>query len=289
VSAAPVRALPAPVRAFDLQGHRGARGLWPENTLAAFAGAIGLGVDTLELDCGMTRDGVVVVLHDRRVPATLCPGSGTRAGRLVSSLTLEEVRSLGCGGRGGPAGRARVPTLAEVYALAAGTGVRLAVELKLDPRLPGDTAGPERFVGAVLAVAAGAGMLDRTALQSFDWRVLVMARRLAPAVRRVALAERPTIHPGTPWTAGLSVPADVWRGPLAELALELGAHVLAPEHTTAGEELVAAAHAVGLPIVPWTVNDPADMAALLERGVDGLITDRPDLALDVLGRRALAA
>ncbi len=154
---------------FDLQGHRGARGLAPENTLVAFARALSLGVTTLELDLAVTKDGVVVVSHDPLLNPDVTRGRDgqwiLRHGPPFHSLTFDEVRELDVGRlRPGSAYAmlfpdqvaaegARIPTLAEVYALAKkarNETVRFNIETKLDPSKPDETPGPEPFVDAVL-------------------------------------------------------------------------------------------------------------------------------------------
>src|SRR5262245_9243123 len=155
-------------QAFDLQGHRGARGLAPENTLPAFAAALTLGVDTLELDCGVTRDGVVVVYHDRTLnpDITRAPDGQwlEKRGPAVRSLDFAELQRYDVGRlRPGseyakpfpgqrPADGARVPKLADVFALAAKSGnhtVRFNIETKLSPQAPEETLPPAEFARAL--------------------------------------------------------------------------------------------------------------------------------------------
>ena len=201
---------------FDLQGHRGARGLRPENTLAAFGKALQIGVTTLELDTGVTRDGVVVVSHERRISTLECLDTGANryVGQLVKDLTLAQIKTLDCGTRTPPnpatdpfvgtqesVPGTKMPTLGEVFELADRYGadhVQFNIETKLDPTLPGDTVDPVAFVRAVTGVIAEHGKVQRSLLQSFDWRTLVESKRVLPSLRTVALAQLPTIYPGTP-------------------------------------------------------------------------------------------
>ncbi|WP_254716677.1 glycerophosphodiester phosphodiesterase family protein [Actinomadura sp. WMMB 499] len=175
-------------RTVELHGHRGARGLLPENTLPGFAHALDLGVDAVELDVGLSADGVVVLGHDQVLsPVTLTdtgpahPGDPAfpYVGKAVRDLTLAQLRTLDAGVRrpgdafavtqravpGTP-----IPTLAEVCALVAPSGADLAVELKTDPSWP--DAEVARFVAAVADVLHGAGLAARSRLLAFDWRVL---------------------------------------------------------------------------------------------------------------------
>ncbi|MFN0093075.1 MAG: glycerophosphodiester phosphodiesterase family protein [Acidimicrobiales bacterium] len=309
--------------AFTLEGHRGARGLRPENTLAAFGAALQVGVTTLELDTGVTKDGVVVVSHERRLSSLECRDTGPlfpgdplypyvgrtdrlSDGKLIRELTLAQIKTLDCGARHPlPADRAAdpflptieavpgasMPTLAEVFELAEryGAAVQFDIETKIDPTAPGDTVDPETFAATVVEVIERYGMTERSMLQSFDWRTLRSAQRLAPGLRLVALAQAPTIFPGTPWTAGLEVRSPApFDEEVATLAREVGAWAISVRYPDLTDSLIEAARRYGMAVVAWTVNDPADMARLIERGVDGLITDYPDRARVVMAAHGLA-
>ena len=292
--------------AFDLQGHRGARGLAPENTLAAFRLAAGLGVTTLETDLAITRDDVVVLSHEPRLNPDLTRGPDGQwiaaPGPTIRSLTLAELKRYDIG-RLNPAGKyatqfaqqapadgERYPTLAELYA-AAPRDVRFNIETKIDPTRPGETVDPARFTGLVVDAVRKAGMERRTTIQSFDWRTLVEARRIAPEIATVCLTiETPntnTVGPRpSPWLAGLDVSPG---GSIQQLAKAAGCTAWSPFWRNVDAGNVKEAQALGLKVVPWTVNDPAEMARLIDLGVDGLITDYPDRALPVLAAKGLKA
>lgn len=302
--------LAGPRRAFDLQGHRGARGLAPENTLVSFARALSIGVTTLELDLAVTRDDVVVVSHDPLVNPDItrtADGEWFDAhGPPFHTLTFAEVRRLDVGrlrpGRAyaaqfpdqAPADGTRIPRLAEVYALAKRAGnerMRFNVETKINPRKPGETLAPEPFVDLVLAVVREAGAGSRTTIQSFDWRTLRYAQRVAPDVLTVYLTEQAgndTIEAGrpgaSPWLGGLDVDD---FGSVPKLVKAAGGSLWSPLFRDLTRESLAEAHALGLRVVPWTVNGPDDMEALIRLGVDGLITDRPDLGRRVMEKMGL--
>lgn len=293
--------LTAPAVAVELQGHRGARGLLPENTLQGFAHALGLGVDTLELDCAVTADGVVVVAHDRRLHPAITRGPDGRwlegETPAILDLTLSALAQFDVG-RIDPASRyarrfpdqtphdgARIPTLAEVFDLvrrAGGDDVRFNIETKLNPDKPEETVSPEAFAAAVVAEIRKAGLLRRASLQSFDWRTLQAAQALEPELATVYLsAERRwlnNIRRGqagpSPWTAGLDI--DDFDGSLPAMIKAAGGAVWSPYHRDLTDEALKDAQARGLRVVVWTVNAPDDMRALIARGVDGLISDYPD-------------
>ena len=293
--------------ALEIQGHRGARGLLPENTIPAFERAIELGVDVLELDLGVTRDGVPVVHHDRALdPDRTRDAAGAwlaPPGPFLNTLNLAELSEFDVG-RAAPGSRiaqrfpdqdpcdgTRIPTLAEVLALGrrpgAGT-LRFNIETKVTPLAPEDTVRPEGFARSVVTVLRAEGMLARTALQSFDWRVLQEARKLAPELSTVCLtAEQSWIdnilrgRPGpSPWTAGLDI--DAFGGSVPRLVEAAGCAVWSPYYREVTEAALTEAHALGLRVVVWTVNEIDAMLALAQLGVDGIITDYPNRAIDSL-------
>jgi len=302
-----------PGTTFDLQGHRGARGLRPENTLAGFSYALGLGVTTLELDCGVTADGVVVVSHDRVLNPDHTRDAGGKfldaAGPSLRTLTYAQLQQYDVGRlRPGSAYAAafpeqqavdgeRIPRLADVFALVRKSGsgkVRFNVETKIDPTLPGQTATPEEFAIALIDVIREAGMASRTTIQSFDWRTLVLVRKRAPEIGIVALTDQQpdedTMEVGKPgasiWLGGFDV--DDYGGSVPRTVQALGAKVWSPHAKDLSAALVAEAHALGLAVIPWTVNDPGEMAQAIALGIDGLITDYPDRLRALLESEGIA-
>jgi len=314
--AAPVTAAIAEgsrVTTFDLQGHRGARGLKPENTLAGFAYALDLGVSTLELDCAVTRDGIVVVSHDPVLNPDYTRDEKGRfldaAGPTIVTLELAELQLYDVGRlRPGTAYAARfpdqqavdgerIPRLADVFALARSRGdveVRFNVETKVSPDRPDLTAAPEAFANAVVDAVRDAGMESRTTIQSFDWRTLSIVRRIAPEIATVALTDQQpgddTIQAGrpgpSPWLGGLDV--DDFGGSVPKLVHASGARVWSPNYRDLDARLVQEARGLGLAVVPWTVNEPREMQRVFDLGVDGMISDRPDRLRSELEARRIA-
>lgn len=296
--------------ALELQAHRGGRGLWPENTLAAFDGALRWGVDTLELDVGLTADDVVVVSHDTALNAAHTRDAEgawlTEDGPSIRSMTLAQLQRHDVGrirpgtayARQFPDQAARdgerVPTLAAVFALVAARGadrVRFNIETKIDPTRPDATAAPEALVRALLAEIERAGLARRVTLQSFDWRTLALAGERMPMLPRAYLTSARGNLRDRRWTAGLeaadfaSTPALVKAA--AGAAADSGAVTWSPAAGDVTAADVREAHALGLGVVPWTVNDRARMNRLIDLGVDGLITDRPDVLREVMRERGL--
>lgn len=294
--------------AFDLQGHRGARGLAPENTLPAFERALDLGVTTLELDVGVTADGVVVVAHDPYLNPLITRDAsgqwlpGTR-GPLIGSLTLAALQAHDVGriqpgtsyartfdaqqGRDG----VRIPTLAQVFGLVearrAGQ-VRFNIETKIHPGQPDDTVPAEAMVQALLKVVRDAGMVQRVAIQSFDWRTLQLVQQLEPRIPTVYLTNESmgnnnNVRDGS-WNAGFQLAA---HGSVPRMVKAAGGAVWSPNLGAVTGERVKEAQALGLKVIPWTVNNPADMERLAGWGVDGIITDYPDRLREVMQRRGM--
>lgn len=289
----------ADAAAFDLQGHRGARGLAPESTLAAFRTALDLGVTTLETDLAITKEGAVVLSHEPTLnPDIVRDGSGRwiePPGAPLQSFTLAELKRFDIG-RLNPArpyarqfpeqvprDGERFPTLAELYALG-GTRVRYNIETKTDPTRPELARDPAAFTRIVVEEIRRAGMQRQTTIQSFDWRTLVEARRIAPEIETVCLTiesrEMNTLAgKPSPWLAGLDVKPG---GSLAQLVKAAGCRAWSPFWRNLTAVDLAAAHRLDLTVIPWTVNDPREMARLIDLKADGLITDYPDRAIALL-------
>ncbi|NKB54934.1 MAG: glycerophosphodiester phosphodiesterase [Alphaproteobacteria bacterium] len=307
-----IAAFPA-IAQVDLQGHRGARGLMPENTLPAFARALTIGVTTLELDVGVTADGIVVVSHDptlngaltRRPSGVWLHGHGAA----LFSLTYDKIQTYDVGRINPnkkyarrfptqtPVDGTRIPTLAAVFDLVRRAGnetVRFNIETKLNPAKLNLTPPPEDFAKAVLDVIRREKMESRVTIQSFDWRTLQVVQRLAPNVPTVYLSAQQRwlnniqrAHSGSsPWTAGFDI--DEHEGSVPKLVKAAGGSVWSPYHKEIDADQLREAHALGLKVVVWTVNDAARMDALLDLGVDGIISDYPDRLRAVMAKQGMA-
>ena len=302
-----------PADAFELQGHRGARGLMPENTLAGFARALTLGATTLEMDVGISRDGHLVISHDSRLnPALTRGGDGKRLvapGPAINSLSLEQLSAYDVGrldpnsryaGRF-PQQRAvdgeRIPTLAQVLLLppAAGNGqVRLNLETKLSPLEPHLAPPPEEFARKLVNQVRGAGAAGRVTVQSFDWRTLQHVQSLAPEIETAYLTARQRWldnvqagRPGaSPWTAGMDV--DDFGGSIPRMVEQAGGAIWSPYFRELDRAQLHEAKALGLRVVVWTVNEVPDMRELIVLGVDGIITDYPDRLREVARQLGVA-
>jgi glycerophosphoryl diester phosphodiesterase len=288
---------------FDLQAHRGGRGETTEESLRAFGKALELGVSTPELDIVLTKDAQPLVWHDPKIDPTKCADTGPAfpgdpmypyVGKLVHELTLQQVRTLDCGKLLSDFPTAevvpqnKIATLPEAFALtdSYGADVRYNIETKVEADKPETSAQPGQFVDVILAAVRSAGKVDKVEIESFDWRTLPMARQAEPSIPLVALWDDTTWVPESPWTDGVN-PAVV--GDPITGAMLVGANILSPGYSVPldltvkdpGFRLVAdrafndRAHALGLKVIPWTINDPDTMRAQIAAGADGIITDYP--------------
>jgi len=257
--------------ALDLQGHRGTRGHAPENTLPSFALAIEMGADTLEMDVGVTRDGVVVIHHDRRLNPDVARMNGQwvkAPAPTIYSLSYEELQAYDVGRiRPGseyaarfphqkPIDGTRIPRLADLFAKTREGKVRFNIEAKLLPNAPEETLPPQPFARALIAEVRKAGMEKRSTIQSFDFRILKVVEKEAPEIATAYLTE-----------GKRSDPAKV---------REAGARTWAPDYRDLDGAKVAQARALGLRIVTWTVNEPDAIRHVLGLELDGIISDYPD-------------
>ncbi len=272
-------------RAIDLQGHRGARGLLPENTIPAFQRALDLGVTTLEMDAVINAEGHVVLSHEPWISAKICSHPDGRnvtedeEKRLrIYAMSDEEVAGFDCGSRGHPdfprqqAMAVAKPLLGDMLqAVAAHSSasarapVRFNIEIKSRPE--GDRVfHPEvmEYATILYKVLQEYDIIERTTVQSFDPRALEAMHSIDPQVSTSLIISNP--HGIRENLAQLSFVPDIYS----------------PDYELVDEELIHAAHARNIQVIPWTVNDADTMRKLLAWGVDGLITDYPDLAIEVL-------
>ena len=266
---------------FDLQAHRGGAGLWPENTLEAFGRALALGVSTLELDVHLTAEDDVVVAHDPALADA----------RRIRELTRADLPPT-------------MPLLRQVAALIRERGaysVRINLEIKYDALDAAQLTTREAFVAKVVEALRIDGLVGRTSIQCFDWGVLARVGEAEPALARNLLVSpkylRSTAETPSPWFDGLAVDADFVRTAAGE-----GFTAISPVHGspyTSGVEdpayrpfttraLIDEAHAAGLRVIPYVVDDEPTMRHLVRLGVDGLITNHPQRLREVLAGEGLA-
>jgi glycerophosphoryl diester phosphodiesterase len=294
---------------FDLEGHRGTRGNAPENTMAAFRKALEIGVTTLEMDLALTKDGVLVISHNPELNPDITRGPDGKflaaTGAPLRSLTLAEVKQYDVGrlnpdrpyarqfasqqGRDGE----RIPTLMDVVELVRDKKVRLDIEIKTDPTRPNLTAEIPVFAKAVVDFLHSEKLTDRVMVQAFDFAALKEVKRLDPNIVTVCLTlergEADNVQTGrtgpSPWLGGLDI--DEFNGNLPALVKKTGCGVWAPFYRDLTSARLKAAQDIGLKVVVWTVNNPPDIVAMLDQGVDGIISDYPERVREAMKAKGM--
>lgn len=270
---------------IDLQGHRGARGVLPENTIPAFLHALKLGVTTLEMDIAINADGNAVLSHEPWMSAKTCShADGTAVNEAeektlrIYAMTDAEVASFDCGSRGHPgfpkqkAMATSKPLLPEVFEAVAKyesenaqTPVLFNIEIKSLPE--GDKVfHPEvaEFADILIQTIRKHKLSARTSIQSFDARALEAAHANDASISTVWLIEN----------------RDSFADNLAKLSFTPS--VYSPYYLLVNADLISAAHDLNIKVIPWTVNDADSVKSQIELGVDGIITDYPEIGLKVI-------
>ncbi|MCZ4408153.1 glycerophosphodiester phosphodiesterase [Cryomorphaceae bacterium 1068] len=267
------------IKKIDFQGHRGCRGLLPENTLPAFKKALDLGVTTLEMDVVITQDEKVILSHEPWFSHEIALDSNGSSisekderNHRIFAMTFDEIQAYDVGMKPHPRfpNQAKVkatkPLLSEVFSMAETHATETSralpyynIETKSLPEGDGIFhPKPEEFVDLLVAEIKNAGVEDRTVIQSFDVRTLQVAKEKYPEIQLVLLVE----NTETP-EENLKI-------------LGFTPDIYSPDYTLVNEGLISFAREKGMKIIPWTVNEREEMVALIEMGVDGLITDYPD-------------
>ena len=270
----------------EVHGHRGCRGLYPENTLPAFFRAAELGCDRVELDVVISGDGQVIVSHEPWLEHRICrnahgdsiPEADERSYNLYR-MTVKEIQQCDCGKNGHPdfpeqkTMRAVKPTLRQVVEgleeHVTIHGLRAPgynIEIKSEPGLYGSYQPmPDEFVRLVLETLDSLGIEEECILQSFDPAILEALHRMAPDIPLSLLVED----------------ADGLEADLARLSFL--PQVYSPHYQLVDTTVVNAVHALGMDIAVWTVNENDDIERMMEMGVDAVITDHPERMLRMLG------
>jgi glycerophosphoryl diester phosphodiesterase len=280
---------------FDLQGHRGCRGLRPENTLEAFEHALEIGVTTLELDTGITKDRVPVVSHDRALnpQKTRINVTFITEEILIKDLTYEELSQYDVGvmrsdydwPRQKEIPGAKIPRLEDVFILVKeyeelqDRKIMLNIETKISPSAPEETFSPEEFVDILLELIEEYEMEDRVIIQSFYWKTIMLVKEKNPSIKTAALLTSSRMF-STKWLNGLRFAS--FGFDVGKLVKASGADFFSPSFSDCSDKWIESAHDQGIPVIPWTINDKETMKDFIEKGVDGIITDYPDILKDLL-------
>lgn len=289
-------------------GHRGARGVLPENTMMGFAFAFDIGVPLLEFDVVMTADRVPVITHNTRLHAPTFRGSDGRfltgTGPRVAELTWADIQRFDVGRLDGTSDYGKrfpdqaqidglgVPRLIDLLALAARpehADAHLMLELKSDPALAGDTGYRAAMVGKVIAEVRAAGMARRTLLHSFDWRILAECQRQAPDLPTSFLTQLPDNNDEVGEDSAKAISPDFAgrHDRIPDLVHEAGGALWCPFVFDVTAPAVARARELGLAVAVWTVNAPVDIDRMIDLSVDAIVSDYPGRVQRRLADRGL--
>ena len=306
--------------ALDIQGHRGARGLFPENTLVGFRKTIEMGVTTLELDLNLSKDLGLIVYHDPYINQNLCLDANGDSiatdmlgyGPLISNLTLKEIKTFDCGSLNPDVLRfpqpprknipgEKIPILQEVFDLLAEypeKNIWLNIEIKISPEFQ-VTAPIDVFVKAVVQVINHNSAANKVNIQSFDWQVLESVKIQAPYIKTAALLGQFTFKSindsvPSPWLNGIhfekSGSTALTMLKKAENYIDIFSpswRLIMPEDSLFLGNTVNELKNNGFPVIPWTINRTKTMEKVILQGVDGIITDYPDSLLMVMKKMGI--
>ncbi len=298
-----------PHRHVAIYAHRAGAGLAPENTLPAVKQALRLGVNVIDVDVAMTKDGIVVITHDPILNPVLTRDDQGQwiceEDIRICNLTFEQLQQFDVGRikpntaysafypKQVPMDNVRIPSLEQVIELAesmAGPYVHYQIEMKTSPEQPDDTVSPEQLAKGVQSVLASYGLTKRSEVHSFDWRGLLALRELTPCPSLSYLtdqqhfAELLKLNP----KAAATMRSHQENMPLLKTIQILGGDTWCPYFLDINQNLVNEAHARELRVVVWTVDDVKDMERMMELGVDGIITNRPDVLRGIFAARGLS-
>ena len=263
-------------KTVEIQGHRGARGLWPENSLVGFLNTMDLGVSVLEMDVVLSKDGKVVVSHDPYFNPAICLSpSGEKINKgeegSLFKMNYSEIAQFDCGSIGNPRfpkqakSKLAKPLLSEVIenCLTKDPDVRFNIEIKSRTEWKGEYQPEtiEEYVDAVVKEVDGLPYSQYN-LQSFDTAILFDLAARYPQIRLSYLIEEQEISASTAQDLGIDL------------------YAISPDYTLLNAELVKEYQKQGLKVIPWTVNEVSDMKRLIAWEVDGIITDYPDRFLE---------
>ena len=272
---------------FDIEGHRGCRGLYPENTIVAFIHAVQLGVNTLEMDMQISKDVKIVISHDAFMGSNICTApdgkpveAADESKYKIYTLTYDEIKKFDCGSRGNAKfpEQQKVATVKPLLSEVIDTIEKYVKEHNLPPvmynietksTVAGDDINhpkPAVFAKMVYDLIKQKGVVNKCIIQSFDPRTLQEIRKIDPTITTALLIDIKNLK-------GL-------KGNLKTLGFKPS--IYSPYYMLVNKKLVRACHQMHIKVLPWTVNDEKKMVELKNMGVDGLISDYPDRLIKVL-------
>lgn len=259
---------------IEIQGHRGARGNYPENSLPAFKYAIDNNIDVLELDLQLTKDNEVVIYHDKSINQDIC-FSNLFGSQSIKNLTLQEIKTYDCGSKQNPnfpdqitVPNTYIPTFKELLDMIHTNyyykNIKFNIEIKTTKELDTDQE-VKQFVDAVVTIIHNYGLTNSVTIQSFDPRAFKYIKQLDPYIKTSYLIEEVNIDDN-----------------LVLTAKDLGVQIISPDYSLLNKDNVLLLHKNRFKVFPWTVNDISDFKRMIEYNVDGIITDYPKLMKDYI-------
>lgn len=286
--------------AIEIYAHRGGAGLSPENTLEAIQTSLSLGVDVIDFDIGLTADKVVVLYHDTTLNPDLTRNAKLEwlslPGPALKQITYKSLQQFDVGMIKPDSpyaslyplqinkARVQIPDLRTALQVIKSSNkpVRLQIEIKTDPDPNQQSPQPEEIVPALISVLREERMADRVEVHSFDWRNLILLQQLAPEINTSYLSDNELLNQNNYviWLADNDVKALNYSYP--SLIRQLGGRIWCPNYQDLTQDLLQEAHQLGLKVNVWTVDEPSDMLKMIALGVDGIISNRPDILKGLL-------
>ncbi|WP_303316190.1 glycerophosphodiester phosphodiesterase family protein [Flavivirga abyssicola] len=265
---------------IDIQGHRGCRGLMPENTIPAFEKAIALGVHTLELDVAVSKDSVVVVSHEPFMNRVICldaegkeiPESDDKKYNLYQ-MTFDSIKQFDCGTKFHPRFpeqeklKAYKPSLEEVIKTSKilNHNIKFNIEIKASPEYDNVyTPNPKNFVQLVLEAIKNNNAFADTNLQSFDLRIMEEIKKQAPNMEVALLVDEDE---------------DIWS---KITMMSYSPEIISPYYKLLNKETIKKLKAENFKVIPWTINSVEELQKMIDFEVNGIITDYPNKLIEIL-------
>jgi glycerophosphoryl diester phosphodiesterase len=255
---------------LEIHGHRGARSIYPENSILGFDYAMSIGVDVLEMDLNMTKDKNIVIYHDRKINTELCNGLSLP----IKELTLSEIKEYDCGivqnkeFKEQHTSNEKIPTFIELLEFINNSNysnkntIKLNIEIKTTSDLDTDYEVIE-FANKLISILHKYKIQDRIIIQSFDERALKAVKSIDPSIKLSLLIEDPKID-------------------MIKLAKKLNVDIISPEYILINKELVKQIHDNGFSVLPWTLNSTDVLQKIIDMNVDGVISDNPKEMIDYI-------
>lgn len=302
---------------IQIYGHRGARGLSPENSIPGYKTALAIGVDFVDMDVHLTKDKIIVVTHDFTLNPNLTRdknGNWIDAANppLIKDLDFKTLRQYDIGrlkpdteyGKNFPlqfpVDGTHIPSLQQVIKYVkktAGNKVHFQVEIKTDPLHPELSFEPKVIAKETVDMLKKEGVDNRTELQAFDWRVLREVQKLDRRIATAYLTDQEisqNMRDIDPKKAGLWSSGHLLKdydNSIPKMIAKLGGKIWGPESKELNADLVKEAHKHGLKVVPWSkvdsLDDSQEIIRMIDIDVDGIISDRPDIVRGLLAARGM--